>query len=60
MPPMMPGGPPAGQEGEWLWSPVYGWVWQEAPASGSPPPTDPNAPHPDQGLPIDQTPQPKG
>lgn len=43
-----PSGPPGG-EGNWAWSPIYGWVWVPSGGGGKPhppepPPIDPNAP----------------
>jgi hypothetical protein len=59
MPPMWPGGPPTSGNGNWAYSPIYGWVWVPAPPSGggggsgnAPDHTLPgDLPHPDQGLP---------
>jgi hypothetical protein len=36
--PPEPTEPPSGGEGKWLYSPIYGWVWQPAGSGGKPQP----------------------
>jgi hypothetical protein len=53
MPPMWPGGPPSGGQGAWVYSPIYGWVWD--PSQGNHPdntlPPSGSGEHPDNTLP---------